>query len=73
MNPPERRPVMYIPEYTLGRIRARVAQSERWLRDNCPEFEMLLITKSERGRRQLKEDLWSVSEFQIWDMLRGFL
>jgi hypothetical protein len=65
---------MYIHEYTLGRIRARVAQSERWLRDNCPEFEMLLITKSERGRRQLKEVLWdNVPEFQIWDMLCGFL
>ena len=65
---------MYIHEYALGRIRARVAQSEHWLRDNCPEFEMLLITKSERGRRQLKEVLWdNVPEFQIWDMLHGFL
>jgi hypothetical protein len=50
-----------------------MAEYERWLRDNCPEFEMYLITKSERGRRQLREDLWSVTEFKTWDILSGFL
>jgi hypothetical protein len=66
---------MYVPEpeKLRIRIRARVAQYERLLRDKCPEFEMYLITKSEHGRRLLREDLWSVPEFQIWDILSGFL
>ena len=66
---------MYISEHEKLRIRIRVAVAKykRWLLNNCPEFEMYLITKSEHGRRCLREDLWSVPEFQKWDILSGFL
>ncbi len=67
--------VMYISEYEKLhiRIRARVAKSERWLLDNCPEFGIYLITMSERSRRRLREDLCLVTEFKTWEILSGFL
>ena len=70
MNSPREIPLMYIREHKLARIKTRLADLESSLRRDRPEFELYLIAKSERGRRQIEEILWSASEFQFWYFLR---
>jgi hypothetical protein len=70
MNSPREIPLMYVREHLLARIETRLADLESSLRRDHPEFELYLIAKSERGRRQIEEILRSVSEFQFWYFLR---